>query len=243
MLSGSEATSHERSYELIDSRREDRVYANAGNQPLLQLLRDPVQDVLDVGCGAGDNARAIKSRFPECRVCGITISNTEADVARRTLDEVLVRDLESGFPPELAQRRFDTIIFSHVLEHLREPAVLLRAAADLLKPGGQILIAVPNVLGWRQRVRFVRGDFTYESAGVLDSTHLRFFTYFTADKFLLPTEAPLRVTDKTVAGGVPLWILRRHVLPRTASERIDEIGCRVFPNLFGDQILLRLTNG
>jgi 2-polyprenyl-3-methyl-5-hydroxy-6-metoxy-1,4-benzoquinol methylase len=60
---------------------------------------------------------------------------------------------------------FDTLIFSHVLEHVRNPAHVVANFCRLLTPGGDLLIAVPNVLFWKQRIRFFLGDFTYESAG------------------------------------------------------------------------------
>ena len=103
-----------------------------------------------------------------------------------------------------------------------------------------MLIAVPNVLSWRMRLQFLQGNFEYESTGVLDDTHLRFFTYFTADQYLLAKSPDLQVSTKTVSGSVPLWWLRRHILPQRWSERIDQWGCRHWPNLFGSQVLIKV---
>jgi hypothetical protein len=76
---------------------------------------------------------------------------------------------------------------------------------------------------------------------VLDATHLRFFTYLTADRYLLADVPELKLDSKTVSGSVPLWWLRRHVLPERACSAIDSLGCRWRPNLFGSQILLKAT--
>jgi hypothetical protein len=109
----------------------------------------------------------------------------------------------------------------------------------LLRSGGTVLIAVPNVLSWVMRWRFLRGDFEYQSEGVLDDTHLRFFTYLTADRYLLGKSPQLRLVGKSVTGSVPHWPLRGYALPKKWSAFIDMLGCRCCPNLFGDQVLVK----
>lgn len=218
---------------------QQRVYTNLGNVPLIELLPTSCRRVLDVGCGAGDNAALVKSRYPECDVFGITHSGVEAECARRHMVQCWVFDIEAVLPDDLAHQSFDVLIFSHVLEHLRNPAVVLARFSRLLRSGGQVLIAVPNVLSWRMRVQFLLGRFEYESAGVLDDTHLRFFTYFTAGQYLLSKSPDLELTYKAASGSVPLWWLRRHVFPRRWTEYIDQWGCRHWPNLFGGQVLIR----
>jgi len=131
------------------------------------------------------------------------------------------------------------LIFSHVLEHLSNPNIVLSKFTSLLRVGGQVLIAVPNVLSWRMRLQFLFGRFEYESAGVLDDTHLRFFTYYTADQFLFSDTSNVKLQCKSVTGSVPLWVLRRHVFPKSWCDFIDRLGCRHWPNLFGEQIILR----
>lgn len=217
----------------------DRVYSNQGNAPLIDLLGKGWNRLLDIGCGAGDNAALVKSRHSECEVYGITNSAVEADLARRHMAQCWVFDIESELPAHLTNQSFDVLIFSHVLEHLRDPAVVLARFSRLLRNGGSVLIAVPNVLSWRMRLQFLLGNFEYESAGVLDDTHLRFFTYFTADQFLLSKSPDLEVTCKVTNGSVPLWWLRRYVFPKAWSEHIDQWGCRYWPNLFGGQVLIK----
>jgi SAM-dependent methyltransferase len=218
-----------------------RVYVNNGNSPLIDLIAAGCRRVLDIGCGAGDNAALIKSRYSECEVFGITHSATEAELARKHLARCWVFDIEYALPDELIDQSFDVLVFSHVLEHLRDPAGVLARFTRLLRTGGQVLIAVPNVLSWRMRLQFLLGDFEYETAGVLDDTHLRFFTYFTADRYLLSKTVSLELTCKTTDGSVPLWVLRRHIFPRLWVERIDQWGCRHWPNLFGGQVLIQAT--
>jgi 2-polyprenyl-3-methyl-5-hydroxy-6-metoxy-1,4-benzoquinol methylase len=223
---------------------EAPVYSNAGNPALLDLL-GAARRVLDVGCGAGDNAALLRARDATVRVVGITHSPAEAALAAAHLERCHVFDIESAWPAEplaeLTAARFDALVFSHVLEHLREPSRVLARFSQLLAPGGSVLIAVPNVLGWRQRLRFLSGRFEYQASGVLDATHLRFFTYFTAADYLLADCPELRLVARRVTGSVPLWLLRRRVLPASLSAAIDALGCRAYPNLFGSEILLKAS--
>lgn len=217
----------------------NRIYSNQGNSPLIDMLEKDCDRLLDIGCGAGDNAALIRSKNSECDVYGITFSAAEAELAKRNMTKCWVFDIEGELPAELGRETFDALIFSHILEHLRDPAVVLARFSRLLRSGGVVLIAVPNVLSWRMRLQFLQGNFTYESAGVLDDTHLRFFTYFTAEQYLLSQSPDYEVTCKTASGSVPLWWLRRYILTRKWSERIDQWGCRHWPNLFGGQVLIR----
>ena len=220
---------------------QDRIYKNKGNAPLIALLDGDARQVLDVGCGAGDNAELLRLRLPGCQVHGITRSAAEAELARRRMASCSVWDIEGDIPTEFSAMRFDAMIFSHVLEHLRDPELVLCKFARLLKRGGTVLIAVPNALSWAMRWQFLRGDFEYKSEGVLDDTHLRFFTYLTADRYLLSKCPELKLVSKGVTGSVPLWLVRRYLLPTKGSEFVDMLGCRLWPNLFGSQIILKVV--
>lgn len=103
---------------------------------------------------------------------------------------------------------------------MREPARVLAKFVVLLKPGGQVLIAVPNVLSWRMRMQFLFGHFEYQSGGVLDDTHLRFFTYNTADSLLMKDAPSLQITSKVADGSVPLWLLRRYICLKNWQKRL-----------------------
>jgi SAM-dependent methyltransferase len=217
----------------------DHIYTNGGNAPLIDLLDSGVRQVLDVGCGAGDNAVLMRARFPGCQIHGVTLSVAESEIARQRMTSCEVWDIEGAIPPELELVKFDAIVLSHVLEHLRNPELVLARFARLLKLGGAVVIAVPNVLCWTMRWQFLRGNFAYQAEGILDRTHLRFFTYDTADGYLLAKCDQLRLVSKGVTGNVPQWLLRRYLMPKQGSEFLDRLGCRLWPNLFGDQILLK----
>jgi len=218
-----------------------RIYAGIGtsNKPAIDLIDFEPTTILDIGCGAGGNAAVLQSRYPKSKIFGITHSEAEAREADRYMEKCWVFDLESQLPNNLTQKSFDLLLFSHVLEHLRDPAGVLAEFVQLLKREGRMIIAVPNVLSWKMRIQFLFGDFTYQDGGVLDDSHLRFFTFFTVESFLMSQVPDLSVTEKKVTGNVPLWILRRYILPNRWCSVIDALGCKYWPNLFGYQVLLR----
>jgi 2-polyprenyl-3-methyl-5-hydroxy-6-metoxy-1,4-benzoquinol methylase len=216
-----------------------RIYENSGNPLVIDQIDSGCRRVLDVGCGAGDNARLLKARLPDCEVFGITQSETEAERARTYMTRCWVGDIEDEIPNYLEQERFDCIVFSHVLEHLRNPADVVGRMSTLLRTGGQVVIAVPNVMFINMRLQFLRGDFQYNpEGGILDDTHLHFYSYFTADRYLLTGSPDLRLTKKLVSGYIPQPLLRGRVIPHAMAQAIDRWGLRLWPNLFGYQIVI-----
>jgi SAM-dependent methyltransferase len=210
---------------------DGRTYANDGNAPLLALVRTEDRLILDVGCGAGDNARALIARG--ATVHGVTASADELAIAADVMARVTLADVESwdtDYPPA----SFDAILLSHVLEHLVDPQRVIARLLPLLRDGGRFYVALPNIAFWQQRLRLLRGIFRYEDGGIMDRTHLRFFTYGSAQELL--AVPGLRVVEVHVTGSAPLRPLRR-IFPSLAT-RIDRFCCRHAPNCFGYQVLL-----
>jgi len=128
---------------------------------------------LSVGCGAGADATHLRSLGAET-ITGVEPVSWAAEAARTAYDEVFGGPIEA-YP--WGDTKFDLIVFADVLEHLVDPGFALRAARDHLSGEGSCLISVPNVrhasVLWELAFR---GDWRYREAGILDSTHLRFFT-------------------------------------------------------------------
>ena len=144
------------------------MYQNEGNLLLLSLLLPHVRTVLDVGCGAGDNARVLRKMNKDIEIVGITLSPEEFEHARRHMTAVHVINLDVSDSSFLGERRFDAVIFSHVLEHVNDPQrILSLSARHHLRAGGHISIAVPNVLYYKNRLCFLAGHFEYEETGAL----------------------------------------------------------------------------
>jgi hypothetical protein len=108
---------------------------------------------------------------------------------------------------------------------------------ERLRPGGQLVIAVPNLASWRTRWQLLMGNFHYEDFGVFDNTHLRFFTHRTAASHLLADSPGMVGVASSAEGSVPLWPFR-NLLGTKLSAWLDALGCRHWPNLFGSQILV-----
>jgi SAM-dependent methyltransferase len=209
----------------------NRIYQNAGNLALLELVRSkPSGRALDCGCGAGDNARILSVRGWE--VDGITISADEQSKASQVCKTVHIADLESGIPPEISGG-YDLVIFSHVLEHLCNPSRVLIEVRRLLAPGGSVAVALPNVVSWRYRLWFLLGRFEYEEGGVMDTTHVRFYT-FASGRRLLESNGFL-ISMATVEGIFPL--ARKLRLPSRIIDLLDRFVSSYWPGLFGWQLL------
>jgi 2-polyprenyl-3-methyl-5-hydroxy-6-metoxy-1,4-benzoquinol methylase len=157
-------------------------------------------DVLDVGCGFATTSQHIARRSN--RVTGIESSAEAVAVARARVSDVVLADLQQldDVKAALNGRRFDVIIFADVLEHLAWPIGVLRAYLDFLKDGGSVIVSLPNVGLWSVRLNLLLGRFQYEETGVLDRTHLRFFTRRTAREMI--EAAGLTITRRTYNPGL-----------------------------------------
>ena len=132
--------------------------------------------VLELGCATGYMSEVLASRLG-CAVTGVELLPEAAAVARQHCRRVLVGDAETfAFERELAGERFDAVIFADVLEHLRDPVALLGRVRPLLADGGAAVASIPNVAHASVRLALLAGEFRYRETGLLDRTHLRFFT-------------------------------------------------------------------
>ena len=131
--------------------------------------------VLDLGCSVGQLARHLVDRG--CTVVGVELDGDAAERARQWCAEVHPGDLDLVHLPDvLGDDRFDVIVAADVLEHLRDPGRLLREARSLLRPGGTLVTTVPNIAHGSVRLALLSGRFDYADLGIMDRTHLRFFT-------------------------------------------------------------------
>jgi len=198
------------------------------NPPVFGRIPRTARRILDVGCGVGTLARAIRSEWP-AQVVGITHTPEEAEQGRDVLEPAIVADLNVFDPTSLGQ--FDCIVCSHVLEHLVDPLNVLARLRPCLSPQGRLIVALPNVLFWRQRLQFLRGRFQYTDGGLMDRTHLRFFDWQTA-RDLIP-RAGLRIQEAAVDGGFPGSRLLGPLRPS-----LDALATRLAPGLFGWQFVV-----
>lgn len=164
------------------------------------------KDVLDVGCGFATTSQHIQKLGN--RVTGVESSPEAVSVARQRIEQVFEADLQQF----AIDRKYDVIIFADVLEHLAWPVRVLGRYVPMLKPGGSVIVSLPNVGLWSVRLGLLFGRFHYDDTGVLDRTHLRFFTR--ANAIAMLREADLRVVRRTYNPGLarPLVPLAKKML-------------------------------
>jgi 2-polyprenyl-3-methyl-5-hydroxy-6-metoxy-1,4-benzoquinol methylase len=132
--------------------------------------------VLEIGCGEGGTGVALKAEGRARSVTGIELMEKSAEKAKEVLDQVLVGNIEQMSLP-FVEEQFDVIIFADVLEHLVDPWSTLRRLKSYLKRGGLVVISLPNVRNWRVLMPLVfLGRWKYQDEGIMDRTHLRFFS-------------------------------------------------------------------
>ncbi len=206
-------------------------YHNEGNQPLLQFLPAGVRRVLDVGCGAGSNARLLQAQGID--VTALTLSQEEAQLVAPFCVRTIVTDVEND-PLPVSERPFDLILCSHVLEHLARPSRTLSLLSELLRPDGFVLVAIPNMAAWRPRMRILQGNWSRDDTGFFDRTHLQFWSYRTASGIF--TGTPFSMVRLGSEYAVPLWPLRR--MAPGLSKKLDDKFGMLAPNLFSHQVLM-----
>jgi O-antigen biosynthesis protein len=132
--------------------------------------------VLEFGCATGYMSEVLKSR-KGCKVTGIEISPEAAEIAREHCDRVIVGDAEElDYGELLGKDRFEAILFADVLEHLKRPGDVLERIRPFLSRRGRVIASIPNIAHGSVRLALLAGEFRYRELGLLDSTHLRFFT-------------------------------------------------------------------
>jgi 2-polyprenyl-3-methyl-5-hydroxy-6-metoxy-1,4-benzoquinol methylase len=148
------------------------------NHTLMLNLIGHNKRVLECGCATGYMSRVLAERG--CRVTGVEIAPEAAEQARPFCDKVIVGDLDQldlagalGCGPPAP---FDVVVFGDVLEHLRDPLRVLSASRSVLAPEGYVVASIPNVAHGDVRLSLLKGVFRYRPLGLLDDTHIRFFT-------------------------------------------------------------------
>ena len=158
--------------------------------------------VLELGTAVGSMTRVMKEHYG-CRIAGIEMDPDMAEQARPYCDRLVLGDLESlDWSATFGEERFEVVVAADVLEHLRDPWTCLRAAREYLRPDGALVVSVPNIAHTAVLAQLLVGRFPYSEKGLLDRTHLRFFTRSDLEDMLLATGF-LPITWERNEVGVP----------------------------------------
>ena len=180
---------------------EFKAFKYSSHYSILKLLeaeREPVK-ILDVGTAGGYLGKILSEKGHS--VAGIEKDAATAEKAKAYYHSFRLADIETfEFP---YRREFDYILFADVLEHLRDPAAVIRRCIPALRESGKIIISVPNIANFIIRLSLLAGRFDYMDRGILDRTHLRFFTLRSLDKMMeeglcgiqdvIPTPLPVQI--------------------------------------------------
>jgi 2-polyprenyl-3-methyl-5-hydroxy-6-metoxy-1,4-benzoquinol methylase len=169
----------------VESRPVDNVYHTFGRRELAEMFTNVPSLILDVGCSAGSNAALVKSRFPGSRAWGIEMNRDAADLARQKLDRVLQGRFEDIDLREegMAHGTLDAVLLADVLEHMYNPWDVMVKLRPYMSAAGQLVLSIPNVRNLWLMDELSKGNWTYDAQGLLDITHIRFFTCKEMHKF------------------------------------------------------------
>ncbi|WP_375467434.1 class I SAM-dependent methyltransferase [uncultured Nostoc sp.] len=215
----------------------DSLYSNQGNPSILKLLDESDRQILDIGCGVGSNGKLIHELYPLTQVTGVTCSQTEYQRASQQLSHCIYTDVERD--TFYLDQEFDVLLFCHVLEHLVDPVATIKKLLPYLKVGGKVIIALPNIVNWRERSKLLLGKFEYTDGGIMDKTHLHFYTFHTAPRYLIAPISQLRLESHFASGSFPLGRLRNRLMGEKARQAMDRLVCGWLPNLFSHDILMQ----
>lgn len=165
------------------------------------LVPNDVNSILEIGCGAGATMAWLRSIRPIRYAAGIELFPEAAEIARKTFDTVEVADVAAA-RCEFAEDQFDAVMALDVLEHLPNPAATVHQLRSKIKPGGYFIASVPNVAHYSVSIPLLfRGAWDYQDDGLLDRTHLHFFTQKSANALF--TDAGFAVAKTNTVWRTP----------------------------------------
>ncbi len=191
----------EKDYPSLVNLSEIDLDDNSSLKKMLCLIGENKR-VIDFGCATGYFARLLTNRG--CEVIGVEVNPKAAKVAKKYCDKVIVADLDfvslnDILSKHILDKKFDVAVFGDVLEHLRNPWKVLEETRNILELQGYVVASIPNIAHGAIRLALLQGNFEYKQLGILDNTHLRFFTRKTVEElfedsgYLIDAIAPTKL--------------------------------------------------
>ena len=176
----------------IRMKHQTEDYFKHARTEVLPFLPSKLEKVLELGAASGATFATIKQKHPNVWGYGIELDKEAAKTAEGVFDIVKTGYIEGvKFENDIAPESLDLVLCMDILEHLVDPWAQVARIVPLMREGGRLIISVPNVRNFKFLMRLLfKGDFNYVDAGILDRTHLRFFTFETAQE--LGTRAGLK---------------------------------------------------
>lgn len=181
--------------------------------------------VLEFGCNSGFTSKFLKKNG--CKVTGVEVNTYAAKMAKKYCERVITGDIETiNYDEVLGKNLFDIIVFADVLEHLKNPELILVKIKKFLDKKGKLVISLPNIAHGSVRLEILSGDFEYEKFGILDDTHLRHFT----------KKSILRLLDSSGYFVEKIDVISKRLAKETIKKYLVKIGVNQ------DEDLIRVFN-
>jgi len=180
--------------------------------------------LLELGCATGFMSQYFRDK-KNCQVYGVEIDPMAVKKARKICARTYQVDLnhKSAWRQLKTTAPYDVIFCSSVIEHLVDPSFILNQMHLVLRPRGHLIITTPNIAHWRMRLHLLTGNWSYQDYGILDHTHLKFFTYYTFQQLILDAGFKIQKIKIDPAGGIKYF---------------NNIA-KYFPNLYAHQIVVK----
>jgi 2-polyprenyl-3-methyl-5-hydroxy-6-metoxy-1,4-benzoquinol methylase len=175
---------------------------------LIRLIPPQAENILEVGCAGGMTGKALREKgFKE--IIGIELNEEVVQAGRSYYDQLIIGDVEEVHLP-FEKEHFDCILYGDVLEHLVDPWKVLKNHHALLKRGGAIICSIPNIRHYRIiKKLFFKGKWEYTEDGIMDKTHLRFFTLDSIRRMLGEAGFQIKSIIRSYSGAYWLKLLNR----------------------------------
>ncbi|MBE9215522.1 class I SAM-dependent methyltransferase [Plectonema cf. radiosum LEGE 06105] len=189
----------EKDYPLLVNLLETDLDENSSLKKMLRLIGENKR-VIDFGCATGYFARLLTNRG--CEVIGVEVNSKAAKIAEKYCEQVIIADLDfvslnDILSETILEEKIDVAVFGDILEHLRNPWKILEETRNLLKPKGYVIASIPNIAHGAIRLALLQGKFEYQPLGILDNTHLRFFTRTTVEQLFEDSGYLIDVIERT----------------------------------------------
>ena len=194
---------------------------------------DPGSKILDVGCATGYFARQLTKK--NCETWGVDNDKLALKKASKYCKKVILSNVDEVSSLTVPKKYFDYIVILDVIEHLRQPKNILSLAKHYLKDGGKIIISVPNIAHASIRWMLLKGEFRYTTTGILDETHVHFYTQKSIIDLLKKMGYKIiKIIPTNGMCKVPLLYIITDRLPTSWQYRLVEL----IPDLFSYQFIV-----
>jgi SAM-dependent methyltransferase len=222
-------------HDLVNMDKIERIYSNVPRSDLIQYIPANPKLVIDVGCNTGATGEKIKQLWPLVRMIGVETHPESAAIAKTRMDDVIGNYVEKidWAAYGISEGSVDAIILGDVLEHIYNPWQALQSLKPLLSSGGKIIASIPNIRNLMIQHEIARGEWSYCPDGLLDVTHIRFFSRkeivrqftgigFTIDSIIIRPDRRLEPLQKLDEFPATLQT-ERLILPNLSQADLLEI--------------------